>query len=371
MNKLSLYLHFPFCKNKCNYCDFYSLPRQELIPAYQYKLAKSFPAFAALANDSIVETVYLGGGTPSLATPEGVAEIFSFLRESFCVSQGAEITVEMNPESTGEAILAAYAKAGVNRISFGMQSACDKELAALGRLHRFESVERAVSLARDMGFKNISLDLMYGLPEQTLESFRESLNRAASLAPKHISFYLLTLSSKAPLNRMAHLLPDDDTVREMYLTASDFLQKKGFEHYEISNAAQKGYRSRHNLVYWTGGDYLGIGPGAHSLLNGKRFHMENGVEEFLSAANPLDRLCQTEILTRKDLFTEYVMLSLRTKEGISLKRVCDLSDEKTASSIRDKFLLWQKYGLCIPTEEGFALSVEGFFVSNEIITELL
>ena len=371
MNKLSLYLHFPFCKAKCRYCDFYSLPRKELIPAYERALAKSFSAFSPLAKSALVETVYLGGGTPSLATPEGIEEIFSSLRKYFALSQDAEITAEMNPESTTPEILSAFRKAGVNRISFGMQSANDDELSTLGRLHRFDAVERGVALARRHGFENISLDLMYGLPNQSTERFLDSLNCALSLEPKHISFYLLTLSEEVPLYALRHLLPEDETVREMYLSASRVLQERGFEHYEISNAAQKGYRSRHNYVYWTGGNYLGIGPGAHSLLNGKRFYMLDGVEEFISAKNPTDRLSEGECLSEEDALTEYLMLALRTKEGISWSRLEELSDQSTLERIHSKFLLWEKHGLCTSTEEGAALTPSGFFVSNEIITELI
>ncbi len=371
MNKLSLYLHFPFCKAKCRYCDFYSLPDRERISAYERALAQSFSAFSSMVPDTTVETVYLGGGTPSLATPEGIREIFASLRNNFSISDRAEITAEMNPESTSDGILSAFRKAGVNRISFGMQSAIDEELEILGRLHRFDSVERAVALARKNGYENISLDLMYGLPNQSTESFLESLERALSLEPKHISFYLLTLSPDVPLYALRHLLPEDETVREMYLAASEILQSRGFEHYEISNAARKGYRSRHNSVYWTGGDYLGIGPGAHSLVNGKRFFVMDGVEEFIFAENPLDRLSESERLSAEDVLTEYLMLSLRTKEGISLERILQLSDEKTVDFIREKFSLWRKHGLCTPTENGFSLTAEGFFVSNEIITELI
>ena len=371
MNKLSLYLHFPFCKAKCKYCDFYSLPKREWIPAYEKALTNSFSAFSSIAPDTSIETVYLGGGTPSLATPKGIREIFSSLRGNFSVAPDAEITAEMNPESTDAEVLSAFREAGVNRISFGMQSAMSGELELLGRLHRFDAVECAVTLARKHGFENVSLDLMYGLPSQSAESFMTSLKQALSLEPKHISFYLLTLSDSVPLYRSRHLLPEDDVVREMYLSASALLQERGFEHYEISNAALEGFRSRHNLVYWTGGDYLGIGPGAHSLVQGKRFYMLDGVEEFISAENPLDRLSEKEVLNADDLLMEYVMLSLRTKEGISLDRILQLSDENTAYRIKSKFSIWEKHGLCIPTEEGFALTAKGFFVSNEIITELI
>ena len=371
MNKLSLYLHFPFCKAKCKYCDFYSLPKREWIPAYEKALANSFSAFSAMVPDFSVETVYLGGGTPSLATPDGIRRIFSSLRENFCIAPDAEITAEMNPESTDDEILSAFRESGVNRISFGMQSALDDELQTLGRLHRFDAVKRAVTLSRKHGFENVSLDLMYGLPEQNKQRFMTSLEQALSLEPQHISFYLLTLSDAVPLYQSRHLLPEDDAVREMYLAASALLQERGFEHYEISNSSREGFRSRHNQVYWTGGDYLGIGPGAHSLLQGKRFYMMDGVEEFISADPPLDRLSEKEVLDAEDLLTEYLMLSLRTKEGISLTRLLQLSDENTVHRIRSKFSLWEKHDLCIPTEEGFALTAKGFFVSNEIITELI
>ena len=364
-------MHFPFCKAKCRYCDFYSLPKGELIPPYEKALAKSFSAFSALAPDARVETVYFGGGTPSLATSSGVEVIFSSLRANFTVSENAEITVEMNPESASEQILSAYYRAGVNRVSFGMQSAIDSELEALGRLHRFEAVQLAVKRARFAGFANVSLDLMYGLPGQTVKSFRESLEKALTLSPEHVSFYLLTLSESVPLYKQRHLLPDDETVREMYLMASSFLKENGFEHYEISNAAREGFRSRHNSVYWNGGDYLGIGPGAHSLVDGKRFFVKDGAEEFIFAENPLERLSEFEVLTKEDRFTEYLMLSLRTKEGVSVERLKDLSDGETAKRICEKFRLWERYGLCEKTLQGFALTASGFFVSNEIITELM
>ena len=336
-------MHFPFCKAKCGYCDFYSLPCRERIPAYEKALANSLVSFSRLVPDTTVETVYLGGGTPSLATPDGIKTIFASLRESFSVSEDAEITAEMNPESTNSENLSAFYGAGVNRISFGMQSASDEELATLGRLHRFCAVEGAVRLARKAGFENISLDLMYGLPGQSL--------------------------SGVPLYASRHLLPEDEAVREMYLFASAYLQKQGFEHYEVSNAAKKGFRSRHNQVYWNGGDYLGIGPGAHSLVKGKRFFMQDGVEEFI--AHPIKRFSEPEILTCEDLLTEYVMLSLRTKEGVSMERIFTLSDQKTVDFVKEKFTLWQKHGLCVPTQQGFALTPEGFFVSNRIIAELI
>ncbi len=370
MNKLSLYLHYPFCKKKCNYCDFYSLPDLSQKRLYEKALCKSLASFPE-ARGRAVSTVYFGGGTPSLFSKEGIGEIFSAIRENFSLLPEAEITAEMNPESASEEILSAFAAQGVNRVSFGVQSTSEKELSALGRIHSFSDVKTAVDRARRAGIDNISLDLMYGLPGQTLSSFRESLEILLSLSPKHISFYLLTLSPQVPLYQKRDLLPDDESVREMYLFASDFLKQNGFEHYEISNAALPGFRSHHNETYWTGGEYLGFGPGAHSYFGSKRFYVKDGVEEFILASNPMDRISETEILTEEDIRTEYLMLSLRRKEGICLDALSKIAPKDFCDKVVQKMSLWSDHGLCEKTPEGYALTTEGFFVSNEIITELI
>ncbi len=370
MSKLSLYLHYPFCKKKCHYCDFYSLPDLSHKRLYEKALCKSLSSFDE-ARGREVSTVYFGGGTPSLFSKEGIGEIFCAIRKNFSLLPGAEITAEMNPESASEEILSAFAAQGVNRISFGVQSTSEKELSALGRIHSFCDVKKAVERARRVGIHNISLDLMYGLPEQTLGTFQKSLEDVLSLSPKHISFYLLTLSPQVPLYQKSHLLPDEEAVREMYFFASDFLNKNGFEHYEISNAAQPGFRSRHNEAYWTGVEYLGFGPGAHSYFASKRFYVKDGVEEFILASNPADRLSEAEILTQEDLRTEYLMLSLRRKEGICLNTLSNFASEAFCRKVNEKMSLWADHGLCEKTPRGFALTTQGFFVSNEIITELI
>ncbi len=371
MNSLSLYLHFPFCKAKCRYCDFYSLPDVSRVGEYEKALARAVSFFGEKYPDRSVSTVYFGGGTPSLMSPDGLTEIFSALRQSFSVKEDAEITVEMNPESATDTILAAAKEAGVNRLSFGVQSAKDEELSVLGRLHSFSQAEGAVVRAKDMGFSNISLDLMYGLPEQTVKSWRESLEKVVCLDPTHISFYCLTLSPSVPLYKERSLLPDDDTCREMYLLAHSYLEERGFEHYEISNAAKRGFRSRHNEVYWQGGEYLGIGSGAHSLMDNTRFSTEEDLEKFILASSPFDRLQWEEPRTAEDLRTEYLMLSLRRKEGFSLKKLRLLSDDAFCRRAEKKLTFWEKGGLCRRTEDGFRLTAEGFFVSNEIISELI
>ncbi|MBR3836528.1 MAG: radical SAM family heme chaperone HemW [Clostridia bacterium] len=371
MNRVGLYLHFPFCKAKCAYCDFYSRCDLSKISSYEKALCRGICQLAPMLSDSVVDTVYFGGGTPSLATGEGMRSIFHALRQRFSITADAEITVEMNPESTTKELLITLRALGANRISFGMQSAKASELSAIGRLHRHRDTERAVSAAKEAGFENISLDLMYGLPGQDLSSFFESLTACVALDPGHVSFYCLTLSPEVPLYKVRDTLPGEEVTREMYLAAHRFLEERGYEHYEISNAARKGFRSRHNLRYWQGLDYLGIGPGAHSLLKGERFSMKEDVDGFISASNLFDTVEARETLTPKDRLVEYVMLSLRQKEGLSLARLKALSDASTLERAEKKLALWQRHGLCVKTEEGFALTPEGFFVSNEIISELI
>lgn len=370
MNELSLYLHFPFCKKKCHYCDFYSLPDLSQKRLYEKALAKSLSCFEE-ARGREVSTVYLGGGTPSLCSKEGIEEIFLAIRENFSLLPDAEITAEMNPESASEDIISAFAEAGGNRISFGVQSTLEKELSSLGRLHSFSDVKIAVDRARRAGIENISLDLMYGLPDQTLSDFQKSLEDVVALSPQHLSFYLLTLSEKVPLYQKRDRLPCDEAVREMYFFASDFLKEKGFEHYEISNAAKPGYRSRHNEAYWKGTEYLGFGPGAHSYFDLKRFFVKDGVKEFILASNPRDRMSEPEVLTKEDIRTEYLMLSLRRKEGILLDTLSQLAGDDFCQKVIGKMNLWSEHGLCEKTPDGFRLTTKGFFVSNEIITELI
>ena len=371
MNDLSLYLHFPFCKGKCAYCDFYSLPAPEMISDFEKALCRNLLSFSEKAKDYEVKTVYFGGGTPSLLSPRGVNEIFSALRKGYRISPDAEITVEMNPESATDEILSAFFENGANRISFGMQSALLEELSLLGRRHEFKDVEKAVARARKQGFENISLDLMYGLPGQSLEDLRESLEKALSLSPSHLSFYLLTLSENVPLYKRREEIPEDEVLREMYFEICESLMKKGYEQYEISNASLPGLHSRHNSVYWEGGEYLGFGPGAHSLFQNKRFYVLDGVKEYIEAEDFDERLSSMEPRTEEDIFTETVMLSFRQAKGISFAQLRELTDEKTVTKMEKKLVLFEKHGLCKRTKDGFALTKEGFFVSNEIISDLI
>lgn len=366
MNNLSLYLHFPFCKAKCNYCDFYSVPHLARREAYEKALCDAVLQFGQKYPNRTLSTVYFGGGTPSLVSSDGLKRIIDAVRRAFVVSDTAEITMEMNPESTTDLLLSTAKEEGVNRLSFGLQSTKDNFLSVLGRLHNASDAVRALEKARKYGFRNVSLDLMYGLPNQTLSLWQETLRETLSLQPEHLSFYLLTLSPKTPLYKQRDLIPEDDVCREMYLWAHSYLEENGYEHYEISNAAKSGFRSRHNQVYWTGGEYLGIGAAAYSCFEGQRFGNSRDIDGFIRGEDITE---ERYTLTDTDRINEYVMLSLRLYDGLSLEKYKELSGD-------DLFL---KYPCIDDFVKGKYMELdgdrlrftdEGFFISNAILSEL-
>ena len=278
---LGLYLHIPFCKSKCAYCDFYSLPRsEEKMDAYTAALIRHLEEVAPRCTAHTVDTVYFGGGTPSYLGEKRLIKLLKTVKKRYHVAADAEITLEANPDSAEDwKTLRALRKAGFNRISLGAQAADDELLRRIGRVHTWEQVLSAVAAARMAGLENLSLDLIYGLPGQSLAAWQDTLRSAAALEPKHISCYGLKIEPGTPLwqQRQSADIPDDDTQADMYLWTVDYLKKHGYEQYEISNFAQPGYESRHNLKYWTLGEYAGFGPGAHSDMGGVRFAYERNL----------------------------------------------------------------------------------------------
>ena len=275
MRPLGLYLHIPFCKAKCIYCDFYSLPHsEEKMDAYTAALQRDLIRWADQAKGHTVDTIYFGGGTPSYLGAERLCRILETVFAHYRVDKNAEITTEANPDSAREvSALRQLREAGFNRISLGMQSASDDELRLIGRVHTHKETVEAVHAARAACFDNVSLDLIYGLPEQTMAHWRESLQAAIALEPEHLSCYGLKIEEGTPLDRKKDTLriPDDDEQAEEYLATVELLEKTGYAQDEISNLARPGRESRHNLKYWTMQEYLGFGPGAHSDFGGRRF----------------------------------------------------------------------------------------------------
>ena len=360
---LGLYIHIPFCRSKCAYCDFYSLAQSgERMDAYVSALGSSMRAAAPRAARYTVDTVYFGGGTPSLLGAPRLAALLQTAADCFSLAPGAEITFEANPDSARDGtMLRTLRGAGFNRVSLGMQSADDGELRAIGRVHTARDTEEAVNAARRAGFDNLSLDLIYGLPGQTHDRWRESLAAALALSPEHLSCYALKVEPGTPLyaQRAALTLPDDDAQADMYLYAAETLAANGYEHYEISNFARPGRASRHNLKYWTLSEYLGFGPGAHSDFGGRRFAVARDLGAFL-AGNAV--YSEDATVSPRERAAERVMLGLRTARGIAADEL-GLPFGGAEAVLRE----CAAHGLAEQNAARWRLTVRGFLVSNAVI----
>ncbi len=365
---LSLYLHIPFCRKKCPYCDFYSLPAEEsLMDAYEAALRDRLREWGGRLSRPNVHTVYFGGGTPSLFGAARLMHLLEAASAAFEIAPGAEITAEANPADVTDDFARALFASGVNRVSLGIQSGNDGELAVLGRRHTTRAAAEAVWLLRDAGFRNLSLDLMLGLPGSTGETLGRSLDFLTSLSPEHISAYLLKIEPGTPFAARADTLslPDDDGAAEQYLLAVRALAEAGYAQYEISNFARPGFESRHNLQYWRSGEYLGLGPAAHSFLSGRRFFYPRDLAAFLSGNAPVDD-------GPGGNFSEYAMLALRLAEGLS-RAACAARFPDGAARfselLRRAETLPARLILCSP--ERVSLTAEGFLVSNAVLASLL
>ncbi len=371
MERLGVYIHIPFCIKKCNYCDFCSFAGRGETDffAYTEELCRRMRSFKEQNGKRSVDTVYFGGGTPTLL-PVGCFELLMCaLKDCFFVDADAEITVECNPASIDENGLRLLRSLGINRISIGLQSADERELALLGRPHSFDDFLSVFGAARRVGFENISVDLMYGTPEQTLQSFENTLQRVCDLSPEHISAYGLKIEEGTVFakNREQLELPDEDTEYEMYCSCNDILSKNGYDRYEISNFSKKGMVSRHNLRYWKLEDYVGFGVAAYSCFEGVRFGNSRNIEEFLLGK---DIVTQSERISEHERLNEYVMLSLRLDEGLDMREYARISGRDFKSDFPQTDL-YVKNGFM--KEEGgrIAFTTKGFFVSNAILSDML
>ena len=372
---LGLYLHIPFCKQKCIYCDFYSLSGNEgRMDDYTAALCTHLRKAAPSAAEYLVDTVYLGGGTPSYLGEKRLVTILDAVFKHYPVASGAEITLEANPDSAGDAnALKELRAAGFNRISLGMQSANDQELAVIGRIHTPEQVGTAVDAARRAGFDNLSLDLIYGLPGQTMERWAENLSSAAELSPEHLSCYGLKVEEGTPLfaRRGELCLPDDEAQADLYLYTVDHLSRMGYRQYEISNFSRPGRESRHNLKYWTLGEYLGFGPGAHSDFKGIRYAYEKDLGRYIrGAADPETLLSEQETLSLMDRAAEWVMLGLRTLRGLDPQEFERRFRRSFACFLPFLNQCWQA-GYAVLESGRWRLTPQGFLLSNQIIGGLL
>lgn len=321
MKEIGIYIHIPFCVKKCNYCDFKSYEGKILMaPQYIQALKEEIRQRAKKLKEVKVSTIYIGGGTPSYLKPEQILEVIECIKENFkFVDEVLEITIEVNPGSIIREKLVVYEKAGINRLSIGLQTTDNDVLMKIGRIHRYASFLETYQLAREIGFSNINVDLMIGLPGQTMEMVEETLEQVLKLNPEHISLYSLILEEGTKLYRAYQKkrlrnLPSEEEERKMYWYAKAELEHQGYKHYEISNFAKPGYKSKHNIDCWKQKEYIGFGSAAHSYLNGVRSSNSEEIEEYI--AN--NKVIIHEKQTRDEQMKEYMMLGLRMLEGVSI-----------------------------------------------------
>lgn len=377
LRPLGIYIHVPFCRKKCEYCDFYSLGGArdpELVDRYVYAVQQHLKEAAPRAGDHLVDTVYFGGGTPSFLGADHLKRILDEIYRRYNVSPEAEITFEANPDSASLHTLRRLYRAGFNRVSLGIQSDQDETLKALGRPHNFQQAKQAVKDARTAGFSNVSVDLMFGLPRQTREGWADTLRSVADLRPDHISCYGLTVQPGTPLAEYAECanLPDDDTQADMYLFMVEALADLGFEQYEISNFCQEGRQCRHNLKYWTGGEYLGFGPAAASDFAGSRFTFVSDLDRYTNCILKGEGtiLAENQTISPRERGGEYLMLRLRTTRGISQQEYKTF--RLPFAPIHETLEEYARQGLAEQTPEGrWHFTPQGFLLSNQLIGRLL
>lgn len=320
-----LYIHIPFCEHKCIYCDFYSIESLDAKNDFLRALRSEIDLYASSFQDEHFTTIFFGGGTPSLLSPKQIADIIRHLGETFTVEPDAEITLETNPGTVDRKKLEEFRKTGVNRISFGVQSFFDDDLKFLTRIHSADQARQAVRFARDAGFGNINVDLIFALPNQTISRWEQNLHSALELEPQHISAYSLIVERGTPLFRMVDakiVSPQPvETEAAMYEMTMKHLHDVGFEHYEVSNYAKAGFRSRHNCKYWDHSHYVGFGPSAHSFVSGKRWWNVSNIRTYCdNLEQNRSPVSGSELLSPAELYDEAIMLGLRS-DGIDLHRL--------------------------------------------------
>ncbi len=387
MDPIGLYLHIPFCTAKCGYCDFNSYANHEhLIPSYAATLVKEADLWRDVVGRRPVETVFFGGGTPSLNPVDEMAKILEGIRAAFAIEPDAEIALEANPGSITADYLRGLREIGFNRLSIGVQSFDDEELVTLDRIHTGDDARAAFAAARDAEFDNVNLDLIYGLCEQPLAAWRRSLEEALALAPEHLSLYALTVEDGTPLARDVArgrvTPPDPDVQAEHYEWTEQRLARAGYEHYEISNWARPGRRCKHNLVYWQNREYLGLGAGAHSHLDGVRFSsvllpnryaelVDESAASFANNIGAMMHVIGAETITRELAVADTLILGLRLIDGIDERAFVRRHGLNVDSLHGDLIREFVGYGLLERTATHLRLTPRGRLLSNELFQRLL
>ena len=374
---LGIYVHIPFCRSKCEYCDFYSVTTKEdtLLDGYQDAVCAHIKEAGQLAPGYLVDTVYFGGGTPSFFGADGMAAILAAIRKNFDVSPNAEITFEANPDSVSDRLLRRLRSEGFNRVSLGIQCDDDEILKKIGRPHSYSQAVAAVKRIRKAGYRNLSVDLMYGLPGQSLSDWQHTLQHVLhDTAPEHISCYGLKVEEGTPLYDYHEFcnLADDDTQADMYLSAIEILASKGYRQYEISNFCRKGNVSRHNLKYWTGGEYLGFGPDASSDFAGRRFAIIRDLPGYIEGIRTGGQVLRdVQEVPPRERAGEYLMMRLRISSGLDPAEY-EKKYLLPFGPIEAALLRSREQGLAAKTFDGrWHLTPKGYLISNTIISDLL
>lgn len=368
--RLGLYLHIPFCLSKCRYCDFCSFPIADIATAGKYceALMRDMTEYGERLSAYTVDTLFFGGGTPTFLPPEQLSALLSHAARQFHFASNIEITTECNPATISREGLAHLKQSGFNRLSIGAQSMNDIELAALGRRHTAADTRRICEEAKSVGFDNLSLDLMFGIPHMTRESLAHTLHEVFDIAPRHLSLYGLQIEEGTPFwrERSSLPLPSEEEERAMYFESIELLAAHGYGQYEISNFAKSGYASRHNLRYWRREDYLGLGLSAASCLGNERFTMCDSLEAYLSGT----RIIERETVSPHDALCESVMLGMRLTKGCDFDLLAVRYGED-ARLYEARLASYRPEGLVKKTTHGYAFTREGLCLSNSVLSDIL
>ena len=360
-----IYIHIPFCRHKCNYCDFNSRVSEEYeIACYIDALCGEIEAFEACE----IDTVYFGGGTPTMLKAEQIIRVLETVKKHFWITNDCEISIECNPATMGEEGFLKLRNAGFNRLSVGMQSADNEQLKILGRIHSFEDTKKCIEDAKKAGFDNISVDLMFGLPNQDKESFIQSVSAAIALNTNHISCYALKIEEGTPFYDMDLKIADDDQSFEMYEECVKLLKENGFTRYEISNFAKEGYESRHNKKYWLCNDFAGFGAGAYSCINGVRYSNITDVQKYIEAT---DKTAEKIRVSKEDMMSEFVFLGLRLGDGISVTEFSDRFSEDIFDVFKDAINKNLARGTLVRERDRIKIPEKYMYVSNSIMVDFV
>ncbi len=376
LKPLGIYIHIPFCIRKCKYCDFLSFTADETTQKqYVEKLCVEIEHFFAQYKEYEVKTAFFGGGTPSILEGALIEKIMQTLKEVVPFSENAEVSLEANPGTLDEKKLEGYRRAGINRLSMGLQSTQERELKYLGRIHSYEDFLQSYDLARKAGFTNINVDLMSAVPYQTLASWEETLDRILALNPEHISAYSLIVEEGTPFyedEQLEELLADEDTEREMYVRTEEKLLEYGYHRYELSNYAKEGKECAHNVLYWKRGDYIGFGLGAASCIHDMRFKNTDSMKEYMETPwKELEERFEVEQLSLREQMEETMILGLRMTEGVSKEEFQGRYGKTMEEEFGDAIAKHKADGLLMEEKEWIRFTKRGFDLSNIVLCDFL